>query len=973
MNNYENSETIKMDRELSQIWPGWRVVRLIGRGGYGSVYEIHRSIGSHLQRAALKVIRVDIDNSNIDQMMLGAQSPDYTDLFYREFISKIQNEIVLMQQFVGNSHIISYEDHFIRSREDDSGWDIYIRMELLTGLPEYLRNHQPDEKMVLKLGMDISQGLSDCHREGIIHRDIKPQNIFINKSGNFKIGDFGVSRLSPTNMEMMSFKGTVTYMAPEVFYRQGTDARSEIYSLGMVMYQLMNDCRLPFLPKQFAPEDIETVREMRLSGNQIPEPAHGSPELKGVVCKALELDPEDRFQTADELYEALELISRGGKSDAWKSVPFHQMEEKVDRFDTDDFYDFPEEEPLPEPEMRAPRSDQQEQGGQEDIASEKKTHRKAGRKQKNVNALNEWDDSRKEDGRQNLRKFLPFAAVAAVAVFIVCLTVKLFLPWFGDYVIDWKDPVLEAKMREITGIETRDIKYSDVKDIKELHLDNDIECDLAADEKISDISALKNLDKLTVLTVSNNRIQDISALGSLTNLNELDLSMNQISDISALENLTELELLHLNNNQITDVRALNGLVNLKKLYLYNNQITNIKPLENLTGLTTLYLSYNRISDTGALNNLTSLNRLTLSNNQISRLSFSDNLASLQGLWLSNNRISSVSSLDKLTGLKELHLYNNQITSISELKKLTNLEFLSISKNQIEDYSDLRGMNELKTLYLSGNEISDISFLEGMTNLECLKLSCNQITDIEPLTRLTNLTELFLNENQISDISPLINMRNLSILRLEENQIRDLTTLSGLTNLTVLTLYGNIINTIEPLENLTNLEVLYLNNNNSFEIKPLNNLTNLKELNLSDGYLDDLSALSNLKNLEKLYLNDCYIEDVSFLHGMTDLNELWLNSNNITNIESLSNLINLKELYLHGNGIEDISALKRLTNLTHLDLSMNQIQDISALTGMSHLHYLDLNNNPITDYLPINSMSIDVLSVNLLQQSEWGEF
>ena len=112
----------------------------------------------------------------------------------------------------------------------------------------------------------------------------------------------------PESRAVLSFKGTPGYMAPEVYRRRLTDTRSDIYSLGVVLYQCLNDNRLPFVPENFSPEDIDAAIEKRLSGEQIPDPAHGSRGLKEVVLKAIAERPEDRYQSAVEMYRALEEV-----------------------------------------------------------------------------------------------------------------------------------------------------------------------------------------------------------------------------------------------------------------------------------------------------------------------------------------------------------------------------------------------------------------------------------------------------------------------------------------------------------------------------------------------------------------------------------------------------------------------------------------------------------------------------------------
>ena len=254
----------------------------------------------------MKVLRVPENDAEIARLHFQGVSWQNIEEYYENYVDSIQNEIRIMQRFVGNSHIVSYEDYSIRKRQRQIGWDLYIRMELLTGLLNYAQTHPFNEKMIVRMGMDIAQGLRDCHNKGIIHRDVKPDNIFVNESGNFKLGDFGVSRSKPGSRDVLSFKGTLSYMAPEVYRMLSTDERSDIYSLGMVLYQSLNDNRMPFVPPKITQYEIEAAQQRRFAGETIPTPAHGSQRLKNAVLKAVDYKPEYRFQTAEDMY--LELM-----------------------------------------------------------------------------------------------------------------------------------------------------------------------------------------------------------------------------------------------------------------------------------------------------------------------------------------------------------------------------------------------------------------------------------------------------------------------------------------------------------------------------------------------------------------------------------------------------------------------------------------------------------------------------------------
>ena len=108
-------------------------------------------------------------------------------------------------------------DHLIIEHEDDIGWDILMRLELLTPLLDHTYKNGMTEDDVIKLGTDMCKALEFCRKYDIIHRDIKPENIFIAPSGDYKLGDFGIAKTVEKTRLGMSRRGTVVYMAPEVF------------------------------------------------------------------------------------------------------------------------------------------------------------------------------------------------------------------------------------------------------------------------------------------------------------------------------------------------------------------------------------------------------------------------------------------------------------------------------------------------------------------------------------------------------------------------------------------------------------------------------------------------------------------------------------------------------------------------------------------------------------------------------------
>ena len=301
-------------RKYEPVFGSWYIKRKIGSGSFGNVFEITRKEFGTEYRAALKVISVPQEQDDIEnRLATGSDIKEISD-YYEGVLVDLVNENEIMSRLKGNSNIVSYEDHQIIAHEDGIGYDILIRMELLTPLLERMKQGPLDEAEVVRLGIDICTALELCHKKKIIHRDIKPQNIFISDNGDYKLGDFGIARTIEKTTGEMSRKGTYNYMAPEVFRgdRYGTGA--DIYSLGAVLYTLLNGNRGPFLPAPPAGvsyQDEEEARTRRLRGEALPAPKYANEILAAIIRKACAPDPADRYKSAGEMKRDLESYRDG--------------------------------------------------------------------------------------------------------------------------------------------------------------------------------------------------------------------------------------------------------------------------------------------------------------------------------------------------------------------------------------------------------------------------------------------------------------------------------------------------------------------------------------------------------------------------------------------------------------------------------------------------------------------------------------
>lgn len=291
--------------ELNTL-PGWKCVRQIGAGSFGKVYEIQHTEYGKVYKAALKVVRIPQDPSDLKRAYSEGMDREGATTYFRSFVENLTDEFAIMDEIKGFTNIVSYEDHMVIEHPDEIAWDILIRMELLTSLPDYCTTHTMSEKQVIQLGMDICNALEICEEKKIIHRDIKPDNIFVNDRGDFKLGDFGIARTVEKTMSGMSKKGTYDYMAPEVYLCRPYGQTVDLYSLGTMLYRFLNKNRLPFLPfGNLRPDDRTNALEQRMSGAMPQPPVNGSEQLKAVVMKSIAFDAKERYQTAAEFRQAL--------------------------------------------------------------------------------------------------------------------------------------------------------------------------------------------------------------------------------------------------------------------------------------------------------------------------------------------------------------------------------------------------------------------------------------------------------------------------------------------------------------------------------------------------------------------------------------------------------------------------------------------------------------------------------------------
>src|SRR5918998_1298679 len=262
----------------------YRIIDRVGSGGMADVYCAED--GELGRRVAIKLLYSRF-----------ADDPDFVERFRREASSAAAlNHPNVVQVF------------------DRGEWDgtPYIAMELLEGrnLKDIVREHGPLEPAyALDMVLQILRAARFAHRRGVVHRDIKPHNVIVDAEGRAKVTDFGIARAGSSDMtETGLIMGTAQYISPEQAQGHPVDARSDLYSIGVVLYELLTGA-VPF-----DAESPVTIALKQVSEEPVPPRVRNPavpPALEAVVMRAIRKDPAERYQDADQFIAALENAAAG--------------------------------------------------------------------------------------------------------------------------------------------------------------------------------------------------------------------------------------------------------------------------------------------------------------------------------------------------------------------------------------------------------------------------------------------------------------------------------------------------------------------------------------------------------------------------------------------------------------------------------------------------------------------------------------
>ena len=298
-----------MNFAMPEKWREWTATEFLGAGSYGEVYKAVTEDG---RVCAVKIIEIPKTREEADSLRREYGDEETVKSFYTNLVEEYEREIELLTALKDAENIVKVYDHF--KEPNGVGWKLYIRMEYLQSFTEYCDVREITEEDVIRFGLDICGALEQCEKLGIVHRDLKPENLLVDEAGTLKLADFGLARTMEASRGSYSIKGTFSYMAPEIYLGQKYDHQVDIYSMGLILYRLLNKNREPFLPldkKLIYYKDKELALSKRMAGEKLPAPAEASEDLSNIILRACAFKTEDRYPSARAMKDDLIKLQKG--------------------------------------------------------------------------------------------------------------------------------------------------------------------------------------------------------------------------------------------------------------------------------------------------------------------------------------------------------------------------------------------------------------------------------------------------------------------------------------------------------------------------------------------------------------------------------------------------------------------------------------------------------------------------------------
>lgn len=301
-----------MIQKIDPVFGSWYTQNQIGSGTDGKVFCVKRdnSDGS-CDISSLKIIRIGENKGDRKSVYQATTNFLNENDYYEKTIKSITDNIDIVMDTDAGKNFVMYEEYEKRKASDGKGWLILIRLQRMKSLTELLQEFSFTHDEVVRVGISICQSLIKCRTFGYIYPNLKPENVLFDKDGICKLGDFGTFSLLEPSRAAIAYKRTQYYMAPEFIKTGKVNCTVDTYSLGLILYMLVNRNRLPFVepyPQNITVHSLNQSTQKRLDGVDLPKPLLASEELERIINKACNSKETKRYLSPKQMLTDLKKL-----------------------------------------------------------------------------------------------------------------------------------------------------------------------------------------------------------------------------------------------------------------------------------------------------------------------------------------------------------------------------------------------------------------------------------------------------------------------------------------------------------------------------------------------------------------------------------------------------------------------------------------------------------------------------------------
>ncbi|MDD6022566.1 MAG: protein kinase [Acutalibacteraceae bacterium] len=290
------------EQDIKKILPEWTLSYILSEKRGEKLYQAERTSGDMTKYAAVRAISIPADKEELNELRAEYPQEDEFKKKIADMMKRKKAELQLLRSFCSKPGIVCMREIYDISNSDETSYLIVARYDYIETLDSYIRSNGLTIGAALRMGIDICKGLENFRKLNMIHGNVTPENIYVNDNGRFKLGGFDIDIIEgkkPVDKDNIS---SLRYASPEACNGGEKVFSSDVYSLGLVLYGLLNGGKLPFENEY----SQKKAFQMRISGEPIPRPAYNAGKLTDIVMKACSFDTKQRYVTPYYMRKALE-------------------------------------------------------------------------------------------------------------------------------------------------------------------------------------------------------------------------------------------------------------------------------------------------------------------------------------------------------------------------------------------------------------------------------------------------------------------------------------------------------------------------------------------------------------------------------------------------------------------------------------------------------------------------------------------